>query len=116
MLALLFSVLALAAPAPAGPLVIKPEEAAKHVGETVIVQGTVSHVKVAPHDGAIYLDFGPMYPNQVFTAFIPPANAKSFPNIEKLMGKTVLVNGKITLYKGRPEIKVTDVLHLQIVS
>jgi len=32
------------------------------------------------------------------------------------MGKTVLVNGKITLYKGRPEIKVTDVLHLQIVS
>ena len=95
---------------------IAPEEAARHVGETVIVQGTVSHVKVAPHDGAIYLDFGPMYPNQVFTAFIPPANAKSFPNIERLMGKTVLVNGKITLYKGRPEIKVTDVLHLQIVS
>ena len=94
---------------------ITPEEASKHVGQTVTVQGVVSHVKIG-HDGAIYVDFGPMYPNEVFTAFIAPANAKQFPNAEKLMGKTVLVNGKITLYKGKPEIKVTDVLHLQIVS
>jgi DNA/RNA endonuclease YhcR with UshA esterase domain len=43
-------------------------------------------------------------------------NAKSFPNIEKLTGKTVIVEGKITLYKGKPEIKVTDAVHLQIVT
>jgi DNA/RNA endonuclease YhcR with UshA esterase domain len=95
---------------------IAPEDAAKHVGETVRVQGTVSHVKIAQHDGAIYVDFGPMHPNQVFTAFIPPVNAKSFPNIEKLTGKTVIVEGKITLYKGKPQIKVTDAVHLQIVT
>ena len=57
---------------------IAPEEAAKHVGETVIVQGTVSHVKIAQHDGAIYLDFGPTYPNQVFTAFIGEAPREDF--------------------------------------
>jgi DNA/RNA endonuclease YhcR with UshA esterase domain len=95
---------------------IAPEEAAMHVGETTIVEGIVSHVKVDAHDGSILLDFGPAYPNQVFTAYIVAANAKNYPNPEKLLGKTVLVNGKIALYKGKPEIKVTGALQLQIVS
>ena len=95
---------------------IAPEEAAKHVGQTVMVQGLVSHVKVNAHDGSIDIDFGPMYPNQVFTAYIVAANAKNFPNPEKLAGKTVIVNGKVELYKGKPEIKVTGALQLQIVT
>jgi len=95
---------------------IAPEEAVKHVGETVMVQGVVSHVKVDPKDGSIYVDFGPPFPNQVFTAFIAAANAKNFPNAPGLLGKTVVVNGTITLYKGKPEIKVTKALQLQIVT
>jgi hypothetical protein len=95
---------------------IAPEDAAKHVGETAVVQGVVSHVKVDAHDGSILVDFGPMYPNQVFTAYIVAANAKNFPNPERLVGKTVIVNGKIALYKGKPEIRVTQALQLQIVA
>jgi hypothetical protein len=39
-----------------------------------------------------------------FTAFIPSASAGQFSNPQQYEGKTVAVSGKITLYRGKPEI------------
>jgi len=43
-------------------------------------------------------------PVEAFTAFIPSASAAQFPNPQQYEGRTVAPSGKITLYKGKPEI------------
>jgi hypothetical protein len=52
-------------------------------------------------------DFGAAYPNQTFTGWIPEdsplANDAS---LSALQGKRVRVTGTISLYRGKPEIKI----------
>jgi DNA/RNA endonuclease YhcR with UshA esterase domain len=98
------------------PALIAPDEAAKHVGETVRVQGIVTQVKITAKDSTTLIDFGPAFPHQVLTAVIHPADRKTFPGVETLTGKLVIVAGKVTLYKGKPEIVLTKPLQLQVVT
>jgi DNA/RNA endonuclease YhcR with UshA esterase domain len=51
---------------------------------------------------------GGKYPNQAFTAFIPSSSAPQFSQPQQYEGRTVAVSGKITLYKGKPEIIVNS--------
>jgi DNA/RNA endonuclease YhcR with UshA esterase domain len=78
-------------------------EAAKHIGETAMVTDKVDGVHQS-RKGNIFLNMGGKYPNQAFTAFIPSASATQFPQPQQYEGRTVAVSGKITLYKGKPEI------------
>jgi hypothetical protein len=57
-------------------------------------------------EGQHFPEHGGTYPNQAFTAFIPSASAAQFPNPRQYEGRTVSVSGKISLYKGKPEIIV----------
>src|SRR5260370_35351299 len=84
-----------------------PGEAAKHVGETAKITGTVDGVHQSGKSN-IFLNMGGKYPNQAFTAFIPSASAAQFPNPQQYEGRTVAVSGKIALYKGKPEIIVNS--------
>src|SRR5262249_11840517 len=82
-------------------------EAARHVGETATVTDNVDGVHQSGK-GNIFLNMGGKYPNQAFTAFIPSSSAAQFPNAQQYEGRTVAVSGKITLYRGKPEIIVTS--------
>src|SRR5713101_7839208 len=82
-------------------------EAAKHVGETATVTDRVDGVH-QPGKGNIFLNMGGKYPNQCFTAFIPAASAGQFSQPQQYEGRTVAVSGKITLYRGKPELVVTS--------
>ena len=82
-------------------------EAAKHVGETATVTDRVDGVHQSGK-GNIFLNMGGKYPNQAFTAFIPSASAGQFSQPQQYEGRTVAVSGKITLYRGKPEIVVTS--------
>jgi DNA/RNA endonuclease YhcR with UshA esterase domain len=84
-----------------------PGEAAKHVGETATISGTVDGVHQSGK-GNIFLNMGGKYPNQAFTAWIPSGSASQFPNPQQYEGRTVSVSGKISLYKGKPEIIVNS--------
>jgi DNA/RNA endonuclease YhcR with UshA esterase domain len=84
-----------------------PAEAAKHVGETATITGTVDGVHQSAK-GNIFLNMGGKYPNQAFTAFIPSSSAAQFSNPQQYEGRTVSVSGKISLYKGKPEIIVNS--------
>src|SRR5581483_5642002 len=84
-----------------------PQEAARHVGETATVTGTVDGTHQSGK-GNIFLNMGGKYPNQAFTAFIPSSSAGQFSNPQQYEGKTVSVSGKISLYKGKPEIIVNS--------
>ena|SRR5947209_1201048 len=80
-----------------------PAEAASHVGETAIVCGIVSGTHTSGK-GNSFINFGGKYPNQAFTGFIPEKTAGV--TVASLDGKNVCISGKITLYKGKPEIIV----------
>jgi DNA/RNA endonuclease YhcR with UshA esterase domain len=82
-------------------------EAAKHVGETATVKDKVDGFHQSGK-GNIFLNMGGKYPNQAFTAFIPSASAAQFSQPQQYEGRTVSVSGKITLYRGKPEIIVTS--------
>jgi Predicted RNA-binding protein, contains TRAM domain len=84
-----------------------PQEAPKHVGETATITGTVDGVHQSGK-GNIFLNMGGKYPNQAFTAWIPSGSASQFPNPQQYEGRTVSVSGKISLYKGKPEIIVNS--------
>ncbi len=106
MLNLLLAALALLA-TPQNPPVITPEEAAKHVGERVVVQGTITQIAVSVNL-TTHIDFGARYPNQVFTATIYRARQPLFPRVRDYDGKPVQVEGVVRLYKGKPDIILTE--------
>lgn len=82
-------------------------EAAKHVGETATVTDRVDGVHQSGK-GNIFLNMGGKYPNQAFTAFIPSSSAGQFSQPQQYEGQMVAVSGKITLYRGKPEIIVNS--------
>ena len=88
-------------------------EAAKHIGEIATITDKVDGVHQSSK-GNIFLNMGGKYPNQAFTAWIPSASAGQFSNPQQYAGKTVAVSGKITLYRGKPEIIVTNVSQIII--
>lgn len=109
LLALGFALLAF----PALAQTIAPTEARAHVGQTVTVAGTVSDVYVASRSGTTFLDMGGHYPDNAFTAVIFSRDAGKFPNVKALNGKRVAVTGPVRLYRGRPEIILTDAAQLK---
>jgi hypothetical protein len=93
-------------------VVVSADSAAKHVGETATVEGSVANVKHAPRFHAIFVDFSSAYPNQSFTAYIDEKNAGKFPEVDKLLSHKAKVTGKIVLYRGKPEIVVEEASQL----
>jgi hypothetical protein len=81
-------------------------EAARHVGETATIIDKVDGVHQSGK-GNIFLNIGGTYPNQAFTASIAARSASKFRNPQQYQGRIVAVSGKITLYRGKPEIIVT---------
>jgi DNA/RNA endonuclease YhcR with UshA esterase domain len=106
MLALLIAALSLAAPVKPIPT-ITPAEAAKHVGEQVVVEGTIDQI-VTTVNLTTHINFGGRYPNQVFTATILKARQPYFTGVKEYEGKLVLVRGLVRLYRGKPEIVLEE--------
>jgi micrococcal nuclease len=95
-------------PLPARPLtsrVVSWEEAHRHIGREVVVEGTL--VRTHRAKKILYLNFHPNWKKYV-TVVILGRDLARFPrDAERFYrGKTVRVRGEVTLYKGRPEIVV----------
>ena len=108
MLALLFAVLASVAQVQdQGPQVITPEDAAQHVGQDVVVRGKISQI-VLSVNLTTHINFGGVYPDHVFTVKIFKANQSLLPGIREYDGKVVEVRGVVRLYRGKPEVELTE--------
>ena len=88
-------------------------EAAKHINETATIKDRVDGFHQSAK-GNMFLNMGGKYPNQVFTAFVPSKNAAEFRDAQRYEGKIISVTGKISLYKGKPEIVVNSASQLKI--
>jgi hypothetical protein len=95
-------------PAPVPPPVLSPAEAAQHVGELRTVCGTVANIHTASgsHGAPTFVDMDQAWPHQIFDFVIWGDDQDTVGRFPK-SGK-VCASGKITVYRGRPEILLTD--------
>lgn len=99
--------------APAYSDTISPAQAVEYAGQEVVLEGVVSQVSVSGK-GTTFLNFGGVYPNEVFYAVIFANNSDLFPGVENLEGRNVAVTGMIEIYKGKPEILLTSPDQLEL--
>ena len=96
------------------PIQISATAAKEHVGTEAVVKGRIAEVNVG--ERVTRLNFEDAYPKSPFTAVIFPRNMNQFPEIEKLNGKTVEVNGKIATYHDRPQIVLTSSNQVKVIE
>ncbi len=86
-------------------------EAKDHVSETATVCGNVVSTRYAASTKGqpTFLNLDKLYPNQIFTAVIWGSNRSKFGRPEVEYGeKRICVTGKISLFRGVPEIVADD--------
>lgn len=85
---------------------ITVEEAAKQEeGTKVTVTGEVSNARKTT-SGALFINFGGEYPNQLFTVFVYKDDAEGFGDPAAFAGKTYSVAGTIRLKNGKAEMQI----------
>jgi len=96
---------------------LSASEAKDHIGETATVCGDVVSTRYAASTKGqpTFLNFDKAYPRQIFTVLIWGSNRSKFgtPEID-YKAKRVCVTGKITEYRGTPEIVTSDPGQLKV--
>jgi hypothetical protein len=93
------------------------EEAKDHIGEQATVCGKVASTRYATTSRGkpTFLNLDKPYPSPVFTVLIWGENREKFGNPEeKYRDKQICVTGKITEYRGAPEIVLADPQNAEI--
>lgn len=90
----------------ASPVHITDDQAAQHIGETVILEGRVVQVFTSDK-GNVFLNFGAPFPRHRFSTTIFSRYSQAFPDVQRLEGKRVRITGTITLYRNKPQILLT---------
>lgn len=100
-------------PEPEEGTVISWEDAAKHYGEYLVVEGTV--VLTYNSGKACFLNFHPNW-KEHFSVVIFASDFPKFPSPpeEHYRGKKIQVTGFIKSYHGRPEIIVEDPSQIEV--
>ena len=96
------------------PVRIKSIEAKSYVGEYAIVRGYVA--SVYEREKVAYLNFEKSYPDNPFTATIFAKHFPDFDDLSEYDNRTVEVKGKITEYKGKPQIILNSEEQIKIIN
>ncbi|MBV6478888.1 MAG: hypothetical protein HGGPFJEG_01645 [Ignavibacteria bacterium] len=81
---------------------ISPAEAKNHIGDSITVHGYVADVYVS--EKVAYLNFDNKFPKNTFTCTIFKKYFTSFGDLTGFKNKNVLVTGKISIYKNKPQM------------
>jgi len=96
---------------------ISAVEAKNHVGERATVCGQVASTHYADRSrgNPTFINLDKPYPNQIFTVLIWGSDRPKFGNPEQdYRDKQICVSGKISDYKGVPEIVAYEPLQIKI--
>lgn len=88
---------------------IEPKDAMNHVNEDVQVCARVEGVKTLTDK--VLLDLGGAYPNQLITVVLED---DAFKKVQVRNDKKICVKGTVILYKGKPEIVVSDAAKISV--
>jgi len=73
------------------------------IGKNISIEAIVTQVIMA-QNGNLYLNLGGRYPNQKLSLVAFPENVFLIPEPEKYEGETIIAQGKLSLYNGKPQI------------
>ena len=90
---------------------LSPEDAAKHIGKTTCVAGTVTKITRGPK-GVQYIDFCPQHERCGFYGVVFASDLRDVGDIRTLPGKKVELHGQIREYESQAEIIVSDARQL----
>ena len=92
-------------------------EAKEHIGQTATVCGDVAstHYAARSRGNPTFINLDKPYPNQIFTVLIWGSDRPKFGEPEETYrGKHICVTGKISDYKGVPEIIAYEPTQIKI--
>jgi DNA/RNA endonuclease YhcR with UshA esterase domain len=97
------------------------DSVSQHIGDSVTTKGAIYGVRYFPNakGSPTLINIGAAYPGQVLTVVIPQEvrNAMAtVPSEATLKGKTVLIRGKLELYKDKPQVVINHPSQLQVVD
>lgn len=100
-------------PAPDGP--VPWTEAHKYLGQTITVKGTIVDTN---NIGQIcFLNYDPDWQDKFYIALFKEAfDLLPDPPEQHYLNMTLLVTGKVTLHRDRPQIEVHDVSQIEVVE
>lgn len=84
-------------------------------GQDCTFKGTVSAIYAAPSGKIRILNFDPQY-KKAMNAVVKSEQFDNFPDLETLVGKEVLITGKVVMHRERPEIQLKDIHQLRLVE
>jgi hypothetical protein len=97
---------------------LTPDEAAKHVGETVKVCGKIFGGRFfeTSNNCPTLLNMGAAYPASPLTIMVTleVRNKLGYMPEQELKEKNICVTGKVEMFKGKPEIVVNDVAQIEV--
>jgi hypothetical protein len=98
--------------------VFKPEDAAKHIGDSITICGKIFGGKFLENakNQPTFLNMGAAFPNQTFTVVIWGDMRKklAYSPEEKLKDKEICIIGRVEEFKGNPQIVLLDESQLKI--
>lgn len=97
-----FSILAMLAQGGA----LSADQAKGHVGESATVEGKVSVQRT--RDGETYIRVDGQGTEAPMSAYVSRWNKVKFQDVDKLDGMNVQITGRISTFRGKPEIFLTD--------
>ncbi len=82
-------------------------EAGRHLGRTVTIKGTVVHTR---NTGSVcFLNFAQDWQDKFYVVIFTEALGNwDGPPEHYFLNQKVLVSGTVSLYKGRPQVRITD--------
>jgi DNA/RNA endonuclease YhcR with UshA esterase domain len=96
---------------------ISAADAKNHVGERATVCGEVAstHYAASSRGNPTFINLDKPYPNQIFAVLIWGTNRPKFGDPEEAYrGKHICVTGKISDYKGAPEIIAYELSQIKV--
>lgn len=96
------------------PVRIKSTEAKSYVGEYAVVQGYVA--SVYEREKVAYLNFEKSYPDNPFTATVFAKHFSDFGDLTEYENRTVEIIGRITEYRGKPQIILNSEEQIRIID
>jgi hypothetical protein len=95
-----------------------PDEAAKHVGENIKVCGKIFGGRFfeTSNNCPTLLNMGAAFPAHPITIMITleVRNKLGYVPEQELKEKNICVTGKVEMFKGKPEIVVSDVAQIEV--
>ncbi|HMS64774.1 MAG TPA: hypothetical protein PKD83_05905 [Ignavibacteria bacterium] len=83
-------------------LTITSNEIKLHIGDSLNIKGVPADIYLT--DKVAYLNFENKFPKHVFSCVIFENKFNEFGDLSKFKNKNVIVTGKVTTYKNKPQV------------